>query len=110
MSRKCHVTALVMAFDTARRAFDLQAQPGWDKASEQLREALDRAREVGDVAQLPCPLAWWVSAQAQVRCWLEAHDGMRRGLTTNVSETMRTSMKFVSGTVVEHVETRGGVR
>lgn len=112
MSRtKCVVTPLAMAFDTARRAFELQVQPGWEVASHDLREALDEARSLGDVSVLPCPLSWWVSAQAQARCWLESNDARRRGVTPAVMLTMKTLLAYASNTLaISDESVRGGVR
>lgn len=104
-------TGLVMAFDTARRAFDLDTPPGWDAAAADLRAALNAARDLGDVGGLPCPLAWFTSAQAQARVWLEAEADVRRGLTSAVAETMRALSRFAASSIAEPepaIDRRGG--
>ncbi len=103
-------TKLVMAFDAAQGAWDLDRLPGWPAASEDLRKAIDRARALGDVSGLPCPLAWWTSALAQARCWLEAPADVRRGLTPHVVSTIRALEKFNTGKIAVSVDVRGGVR
>lgn len=104
-------TSLVMAFDTARRAFELEAAPGWGVASVELRKALDDARELGDVGALPCSLAWWTSAQAQARCWLESHADVRRGLTPAVCGTMTALQRWIGNSIAEPEAPHGvGVR
>lgn len=97
------ILRLTMDFDTAVGAFELQRQPGWEKASADLRESLNKAREIGDVSAMPTPSAWpwFVSAQAQVRCWLEAPPDVRRGVTPAVNLTLRTLGRFASNTIAE---------
>lgn len=104
-------TGLVMAFDTARRAFDLETPPGWDMAAAELRAAITAARDLGDVGGLPCPLTWFGAAHMQARVWVEADADVRRGLTPAVSETMRALQRFASSTIAEPevvTDRRGG--
>jgi hypothetical protein len=105
------LTSLVMAFDEAQGAFDLERAPGWPVASERLRAALEDARALGDVGGLPCRPLWWASALAQARCWLEAGEDERRGLTPAVLQTMRALSRYSAGTLAEPVAPHGvGVR
>jgi hypothetical protein len=103
---------LVSAFDNALSAFNNDAKPGWAKASVNLRAALDEARDVGDVAQLPCPLVWWSTCQTSVRAWLEAdNDDVRRGLSSAVNGTIRALSRFAQRTIAEPIAPHGpGVR
>lgn len=91
---------LVMAFDAARRAFELDVAPGWGQAAADLDEALARARDVLP-QDLPCPPAWWRSALEQVRCWLMAGENVRRGLTPAVKATIDALSRFSAGTVAQ---------
>lgn len=101
---------LVVAFDAAAGAFNFEKLPGWDVASKDLDAALDAARDLGDVGGLPCPLGWWVSAQAQVRVWLGASPDVRRGLTKAVDGTIRTLSDYCANrvSVPEPVSDRRG--
>jgi hypothetical protein len=94
------VLQLISAFDNARRAFDLEAWPGWARASVDLRTALTEAALIGDVGTLPCPLSWWVTCQASVRTWLEAPSAdVRRGLSDAVNANIRALSKYASGEI-----------
>ena len=94
------VMQLVSAFDNARRAFELEAQPGWARASVDLRAALSEAREIGDVGTLPCPLSWWTGTQALVRTWLEAPTpDVRRGLTQATDAAVRALSRYAGGDI-----------
>lgn len=101
MSRAYDVVMhLVSAFDMARRAFELDAQPGWLRASVDLRAALSEARDIGDVDALPCPLSWWSACQTSVRTWLEAPSAdVRRGLTEAVTANIRALSKYATGDI-----------
>jgi hypothetical protein len=101
---------LVMAFDGARRAFELDVAPGWGAASADLDEALARARDVLP-QDLPCPPAWWRSALEQTRCWLLAGETVRRGLTPAVKGTIDVLSRYSAGTVAQAEAPHGaGVR
>ena len=105
------VTGLVIAFDTARRAWELQTPPGWDAAADELRRALADARSLGDVVDLPVSLSWWASAQQQAKCWLEASPDVRRGLTPAVTGTMTALQRWAANNIAEGEAPHGvGVR
>lgn len=101
------VMHLITAFDRAMSAFNNDAKPGWAKASTDLRTALDEAREVGDVVQLPCPLTWWSACQTSVRAWLEAEPDVRRGLTVAVNANIRALSRYEQRTIAEPIAAHG---
>lgn len=108
-TRAC--TRLRMDFDRAVAAFNYQAQPGWEAAAEELRDALREASVIGDADELPCPLAWYGSVLSQVRCWLDASADVRRGLTGYVLSSLKALAAYQSHTIAEPEQRlRGGVR
>lgn len=79
------VTRLAMAFDSARRAIQLDAAPGPVKARELLLAALDDASALGDVSGVLAGARWWALVQLAARRWIESAPDTRAGLTTCVS-------------------------
>jgi hypothetical protein len=102
------VLHLVSAFDNARRAFDLEAKPGWAKASTDLRAALDEARAIGDADTLPCPYSWWAATFGAVKTWLEAPGAdVRRGLTPAADAMIRALSRYAQHDIAEPVAPHG---
>lgn len=94
------ITALVMDFDTARGAFELEKLPGWDVASADLRKTLATAEAISGLSP-PSLQLWLETARLQVSCWLDVSADTRRGLTPAVGNTLRALSRFARNEIAE---------